>query len=305
MELGFLVKHESLRDVWEAERRFSTWLSKEENLKVLGDEIGINMVSLERESPVGEFSLDIFAYEESTKRKIIIENQLEETNHDHLGKIITYAAGKDAEVIIWIVKKAREEHRKAIDWLNEHTDDKIGFFLIELELWKIGKSLPAPKFMVVAQPNDWAKTMKSEGLLSDTQKLQYNFWRALVDYGENTDFKHQFLPRKAHPQNWFDLGIGMSGAYIMLTVNTLSERISAEIYIPDDSDLFQLFFRNKEKIEDELGFTMEWRPSSKGKVSRIITTTQGDVKQEAEWAAYFKWYIEKATKLREVFHKYR
>lgn len=305
MELGSLVKYESLRAVWDAERRFSTWLSKEENLKVLGDEIGINMVSLERESPVGEFSLDIFAHEESTKRKIIIENQLEETNHDHLGKVITYAAGKDAEVIIWIVKKAREEHRKAIDWLNEHTDDTIGFFLIELELWKIGESLPAPKFMVVAQPNDWAKTMKSEGLLSDTQKVQYNFWRALVDYGENTDFKHQFLPRKAHPQNWFDLGIGMSGAYIMLTVNTLSERISAEIYIPDDSDLFQLFYHNREKIEDELGFSMEWRSNSKGKVSRIITTTHGDVKKEAEWTAYFKWYIEKATKLREVFRKYR
>lgn len=305
MELGSLVKYEGLRDIWNEERRFSTWLSEEKNLTILSEEIGISMVPQERESPVGEFSLDILAYEESTNRKIIIENQLEGTNHDHLGKIITYAAGKDAEVIIWIVKKAREEHRKAIDWLNEHTDERIGFFLIELELWKIGESLPAPKFMVVAQPNDWAKTMKSEGQLSETQKSQYNFWRALVDYAENTDFRHQFLQRKAHPQNWFDLGIGMSGAYIMLTVNSQKETIGAEIYIPDDKELFKSFFENKEKIENALGFSLEWRANQEGKVCRIITTTHGDVKNEKEWATYFRWYIEKAAKLKEVFHKYR
>jgi hypothetical protein len=109
------------------------------------------------------------ATEDGTNRKIIIENQLADTNHDHLGKVITYAAGKDADVIIWIIKRAREEHRRAVDWLNEYTDEDIGIFLIELELWQIGDSLPAPKFNVVAKPNDWAKGMKVENNLSDTK----------------------------------------------------------------------------------------------------------------------------------------
>ena len=121
------------------------------------------MVLEETESAVGSFNVDIFAAEEGgTGRKIIIENQLEETNHDHLGKIITYASGKGAEVVIWIVKRARDEHKQAVEWLNQHTDKNIGFFLLEIELWKINDSLPAPKFNVVERPNDWAKTMLAE-----------------------------------------------------------------------------------------------------------------------------------------------
>lgn len=113
------------------------------------------------EANVGRFNVDILAEEEGSGRKIIIENQLESTDHDHLGKIITYASGYDAEIIVWVVKDAREEHKSAIDWLNEHTDEKIGFFLVQIQAWKIGNSAPAPKFNIVASPNEWAKTTKS------------------------------------------------------------------------------------------------------------------------------------------------
>lgn len=125
------------------------------------------------ESNVGDFSVDLYATEEGTGRKIIIENQLEETNHDHLGKIITYASGKDAEVIIWIVKKARDEHRKAIEWLNQHTDENAAFFLIEIELWKINDSEPAPKFSIIERPNDWAMAMKKT--LICRNQVHYNW----------------------------------------------------------------------------------------------------------------------------------
>lgn len=98
-----------LRELWRHEEYdFSTWLSKEENLTLLGDTIGLDISLIERESSVGTYSVDIYAEEQGTGRKIIIENQLEETNHDHLGKIITYASGKDAKYIIWIVKKAKD-----------------------------------------------------------------------------------------------------------------------------------------------------------------------------------------------------
>ena len=155
-KLGKIERVDDLRTIWPHEANdFSKWLAQEENLALLSETVSIDIVLEERESAVGGFSVDIFASEEGTGRKIIIENQLEETNHDHLGKIITYASGKEAEVIIWIVKRARDEHKKAVEWLNQHTDENIGFFLLEIELWRINDSLPAPKFNVVERPNDW------------------------------------------------------------------------------------------------------------------------------------------------------
>ena len=127
--LGRMERIEDLRTIWSHEARdFSKWLAQDENLKMLSDTIGISILLTERESAVGDFNVDLYATEELTGRKIIIENQLEDTNHDHLGKIITYASGKDADVIIWIVKHARDEHKQAIEWLNQHTDENIGFF---------------------------------------------------------------------------------------------------------------------------------------------------------------------------------
>ena len=126
-------------------------------MALLSDAIGIDITVDETESDVGDFSVDIFASETGTGRKIIIENQLEDTNHDHLGKLITYASGKSAEVIVWLVRHAREEHRAAIEWLNNNTDDRIGFFLCEIKLYRIGGSEPAVKFEVVEKPNDWTK----------------------------------------------------------------------------------------------------------------------------------------------------
>lgn len=154
-KLGKLEKV-NLRDIWANEEYdFSVWLSKEENLKELSNTVGIDIILEERESAVGKYSVDIYGKEDGTDRKVVIENQLEDSNHDHLGKIITYASGKDAKTIIWIVKRARDEHRQAIEWLNAHTDEEVGFFLLEIELWKIGDSAPAPKFNVVSKPNDW------------------------------------------------------------------------------------------------------------------------------------------------------
>ncbi len=129
----------------------------------MGDRIGTVIKLIRTEANVGRYNVDILAEEEGTGRKIIIENQLEDTDHDHLGKIITYASGYDAEIIIWIVKDAREEHKRAIEWLNEHTDEKIGFFLIQIQVWRIGDSVPAPKFDIVSSPNEWAKITKIAG----------------------------------------------------------------------------------------------------------------------------------------------
>lgn len=130
--LGILEEITDLRQVWLKEAAdFTPWLAEEENIAILADTVGMDITVNETESSVGDFNVDIFASETGTDRKIIIENQLEDTDHDHLGKLITYAAGKSADVIIWIVKNAREEHRAAIEWLNNFTDDRIGFFCVK------------------------------------------------------------------------------------------------------------------------------------------------------------------------------
>lgn len=191
-QLGRLEKVD-LRKAWTHEALdFSKWLSLPENLQLLSDEIGIEISLIQKEASVGKYSVDILAEEENTGRKIIIENQLEPTNHDHLGKIITYASGYDAEIIIWIVENAREEHTRAIDWLNEHTDEDINFFLIQMELWKIGDSPIAPKFQLISQPNDWARVVKDSAKqtgLSNTKVLQLEFWDKFKEYVKNEKSK--------------------------------------------------------------------------------------------------------------------
>lgn len=304
--LGKLTKITDLRTVWKHEEKdFSVWLAKEENLKELSNEIGIDIVLEERESSVGGFSLDIFAYEDGTNRKIIIENQLEDTNHDHLGKIITYAAGKDAEVIIWIVKRAREEHRQAVDWLNQHTDEKINVFLVEIELWQINDSLPAPKFQVVAKPNDWAKVMKKDGPVSDIKQLQLKFWLGFVEYAKGTDFTKYFALRKCNPQHWYSLAAGLaSGVSITLTVDTNTKMVRTELYISDNKELFNKLYGYKNQIESELGFELDWQPLPDAKASRVAIKHDSDIKNESAWNEAFKWFCEKATKMKVVFNKY-
>ena len=125
----------------------------------MADAVGLEITVDETESSVGDFNVDIYATETGTDRKIIIENQLEDTNHERLGKLITYASGKSADIVIWVVKRAREEHRSAIEWLNNHTDDNIAFFLVEIKLYQIGSSNIAVKFEVVEKPNDWTKKL--------------------------------------------------------------------------------------------------------------------------------------------------
>ena len=161
VNLGKLKEVKDLREVWPHEALdFTPWLAEDDNLALLADAVGLEITIDETESSVGDFNVDIFATETGTDRKIIIENQLEDTNHDHLGKLITYASGKDADIIIWVVKRAREEHRAAIEWLNNHTDEDIAFFLLEIKLYQIGDSEIAVKFEVVEKPNDWTKEIK-------------------------------------------------------------------------------------------------------------------------------------------------
>ena len=303
MKLGKIKRIHDLRMIWPHEANsFTKWLAKEENLSKLGEDIGIDLVLEERESSVGNFSVDIFANEESTGRKVIIENQLEDTDHDHLGKLITYASGKGAEVIVWVVKRARDEHRQAIEWLNQHTDTSLGFFLVEIELWQIDDSAIAPKFNVIERPNDWAKQMKNSENLSDRKQMLLKFWNGFNDYIAKSDiFKNDFTIRKAQPDHWYDLSVGNSSYHICMTISAQKKRLSCGVYIPDNKDLFHTFEDNKDIFQKEFGENGDWKEAAKA--TRIVIYKGFDLYNETKWEEAYAWFVENAIKTKYTFKK--
>ena len=302
MQLSKLEKVD-LREVWKHESLdFTNWLAKPENLESLSDEIGIDISLIQTEASVGNFNVDILAEEENTGRKIVIENQLESTDHDHLGKIITYASGFDAEIIVWIVKSVRDEHKQAVDWLNEHTDSNINIFAIQMEVWKISDSPYAPKFQVIAKPNDWAKAVKKSTVqseLSDTKLLQLEFWTKFKEFVR--EHKGKIKLRKAYPQHWYDVSFGFSNAHILLTANSQSEQMTCEIYIPDSKKLFSALHQQKETIESKLDEKLAWEELPEKKASRIKLIRQGSLANVDNWEQYHSWMLDRVSKFQNIF----
>jgi hypothetical protein len=304
MELSRIQKVE-LREIWKHEAtNFTRWLAKQENLALLSEEINIELTVIETEYTVGRFNVDIYAQETNTGRKVIIENQLERTDHDHLGKLITYASGVDAEIIIWIVKDGLEEHQQALEWLNENTDERINFFLIRMEIWKIGDSNPAPNFHMLTKPNNWFKTIKqslSASNFSETQTQQLKFWDSFKEYCQAK--KIDLNLRKTYPQHWYDISFGRSDCHIGLTINSQKKEMACEIYIPNAKETFQEYKKHESEIEAELG-KLQWMELPAKKASRIKLNTKADFAQESNWREYFKWFAEQALKFQEIFNKY-
>lgn len=294
-----------MRNIWEHEAfDFTEWLAKQNNLDLLSEEIGVQIKLLETSATVGRYYVDILAEEESTGRKIVIENQLEDTDHDHLGKIITYASGYDAEIVIWIVRDAREEHQRAIEWLNEHTDEKIGFFLIKIEIWQIDESNPAAKFDILVGPNEWAKTIKkspNDSELTNTKLQQLEFWTSFKKYVRSIDAKIRLqTPR---PQHWYDLSMGSSEAHVELTLNSRENRLGCEIYISKNKDLFNFLNERENEIEKIIGEKTEWVDAPVA--SRIIIRKSvSDIFDSNEAKAHFGWFYEKTVLFQKVFGKY-
>ncbi len=306
MVLGTLKEIKDLRMVWPHEAlNFTPWLSKEENLNVLADAVGLEITLDETESSVGDFSVDIFACETGTDRKIIIENQLEETNHDHLGKLITYASGKSADIIIWVVKRAREEHRAAIEWLNNHTDDKIGFFLVEIKLFQIGESAIAPKFEVIEKPNDWTKEIKKQTNSSPILQARLDYWMAFNDYAyESVAFSKEFSKRKATTDHWMTLSVGSSSYNITISQIRKYKHLLVEWFIVDDKNLYNALYLRKNEIEAEMGIELEWNELPEKKASRIIAIHDVDFENKDEWKKHFDWIMDTAVKMKKAFKKY-
>ena len=306
MKLGKLQEID-IRTVWPHEQYdFSKWLAQDENIRELGDSLNLSLTDVETETSVGNFRCDILAKDELTGKMVLIENQLEATNHDHLGKIITYASGLDAAVVVWIVASARAEHANAIEWLNKHTDNELSFFLLEVHAFKIGDSDPAPQFTIIEQPNDFAKTVKSVAKsndLNESQKQRLEFWTQFNDVVEAKG--KPFNKRKATTDHWYNVAIGSSDASISIDLVNKEHKIRVSIWISDNKDLYDSLALRKDEIEEALGFSLEWKRLDNKKASYISTYIKGlDFKKQDNYPYLMEQIIDHVLKMRKVFPQY-
>jgi hypothetical protein len=254
------------------------------------------------EVPVGTYKADILANDLSTGSTVIIENQLERTNHEHLGKILIYASGLEASIVVWIAKEITEEHRRAIDFLNEKPAPGLNVFGVEIQLWQIDDSRPAPRFEVVAMPNEFlADVRRQQQGLSATNATYLQFWERFKEYctAEGTTLR---LP-KPLPQHWYSLAVGRSGFMLSLTATRQHSRVGCEIYIEgiNANQYFQALAEEKHQIENQLG-ELEWQELPTKQATRIVRYRHGvDVTDRETWPDVQGWLKAEAERFQDVF----
>ncbi|MBT7769672.1 MAG: DUF4268 domain-containing protein [Rhodospirillales bacterium] len=305
--LGRLEKID-LRDIWKTEDQdFTPWLAREDNIALLADTLGLELEVEAQEKEVGPFRADILCKDLRNDSWVLIENQLERTDHKHLGQLITYAAGLKAVTIVWVAATFTDEHRAALDWLNAVTDDDFRFFALEVELWRIGESPAAPKFNIVSKPNEWSKTVGAATrrieteALTDTKQMQLAFWEALhAELLNHPNIRTQ----KPRPQHWTNLPIGRSGMRLGAILNSREERIGVELYLGDDnaSAYFIELETEKAEIEEALGFMPIWKALPEKRASRILFYNQGcPLDDQDRWPEYRAWITKHLEDFDRVF----
>lgn len=297
-----------LREIWPHEASdFTPWLA--ENIDELGKALGMDLELIEQEASVGDFSLDILAKDLGTSRSVIVENQLTQTDHDHLGKLITYAAGFDASIVIWVSDSIREEHRQAMDWLNQRTDSETSFFGVVVEVIKIDDSKPAFNFKLVASPNEWQKNKKRQtqrtSVSTKGEKYQ-NYFQNLID--DLRDI-HRFTSAKAgQPQNWYSFSSGVSGMTYGANFSQ-GGKARAELYIDlgdheKNKYVFDQLFNMKGEIQDSLGQEISWERLDNKRASRLALYIDGSIEEsDSELEKVKNWHIEQLLKLKAALGK--
>ena len=305
LELGNLELVDP-RLVWKNEAHdFTPWLLA--NADRLSAALGIDLELEAAEHPVGGFSLDLVGRDITNDAVLIVENQLAITDHSHLGQVLTYAAGTDASTIVWIATGFREEHRQALDWLNENTGEDTHFFGIELQVVKIGDSANAPLFNVVVQPNDWQKQVRAAtqpGATSAKGAAYMKFWRRFLDrvHVEHPDWTSG---KAVGPQNWYDMKGPISGCRYSSSFAG-QDRLRHELYI-DTGDgeknmqIFALLRDRMGQIEDEYGGALSWEELPDKRASRIADYLDGcSVLDDERLDEYIEWFLDAGVRLRRA-----
>lgn len=306
--LGKLNKVD-LREVWMSEASdFTPWLAEPDNLAILGEALGIELELEAQEKRVGRFSADIPCKDVDTDAWVLIENQLERTDHVHLGQLLTYSAGLQAAVVVWIPSKFTDEHRAALDHLNEITDERYRFFGLEVELWRISDSAPALRFNLISKPNDWSRAIGKAARklddepISELKAQQKRYWEAFRDFLNENSI--QIRPRKPRPQHWTTHSIGRTGMHLAAKVNTSEKFVAVELYLSDENAkrYFALLEQQKSGIEKDFGETLNWELLPDRKGCRIaFYKTNSDATEEAAWPEQHAWLADALERLDAAF----
>lgn len=295
------------RTIWPNEAHdFTPWLA--EHLEDLGEALGLELELVARESPVGRFSADLLARDLGTGRMAVIENQLEPTDHSHLGQLITYAAGLEATIVIWVCREMREEHRQALDWLNRGHGAATDFFGVIVELIQIDESAPAASFRPVAFPNDWSRrtagTARGTTDLSTKQQLYQQFFQQLID---GLREQHHFTNARAGQlQNWYSFSSRVRGFTYGASFAS-GGRLRTELYI-DLGDLeanqraFETLLVQKSQIETAFGEQLEWEALDGKRACRIASYRDGSIEDSAEsLEEYRNWATDRLLRFKRAF----
>ena len=302
-----------LRTIWTSEpAQFTPWLARAENLEILGETLGLELERESVEKQVGSFRADIVCRDNGTGSPVLIENQLEQTDHDHLGKLLTYAAGLQAVTVVWLAASFREEHRAALDWLNEITHEESRFFGLEIELWRVGDSPAAPKFNIISMPNDWSRSVTPAlggAKQSETKLKQMEYWSGLQSV--LNDMNGQVAGnRKPQPQHWMDYPIGRTGFHLSASMNSRERYIRVDLYISgeDAKQRLALLEQQKDEIERELGSSLEWGdelPTARdSKIAYYCRDIDPD--DESDWPRQHEWLAKHLNDMHRAFsHRVR
>ncbi len=294
------------RTVWKHEAQdFTPWLA--EHIDQLGEVLGLDLEVLEQEAGVGDFSADIIAKDLGRDRIVVIENQLEATDHKHLGQLITYAAGREAGLVVWVAREFRDEHRQALDWMNRGSPDGTEYFGVLLELLQVDSSKPAPNFRLVAAPNEWRRSSSrtaSRGGITEKGAAYQEFFQALID---DLREKHDFTnARAARPQNWYSFRSGVNGfTYGASFAN--NGRLRTEVYIDiGDADANERALAklkaSRAEIEKEYAETLFWEDLEGRRACRIACYGTGTIEDSAEELEKVRaWVVDHLLRFKRVF----
>ena len=295
----------NVRDAWQGEASdFTPWLAQPEQLETLGEILGMELELEGTEHRIGEFRADIVCREPDSGRYVLIENQLEPTNHGHLGQLLTYAAGLGDAVLVWVSSQFRADHQAALQWLNEVTSDKAQFFGIEIQVWSIDGGPMAPRLEVVVQPNEWVRQAQREaqrGELTERDQLHIDFWTGLAQTMRQRGSPLQ--PRAPWKYTHYGFPLGKTWGHLELKTITSKGKIRVLVWLrhPAVKAIFAELYGRREQIEEVFRGGLIWHEGAGDKVRWIGVELDAQIQDRASWPSQFSRLTETLERLEVAF----
>jgi hypothetical protein len=293
-----------IRSVWSSESGdFTPWLAERTNIDLLAQTLGLDLEVQALEKRVGAFRADILCKDLGSDTWVLIKNQLERSDHGHLGQLLTYASGLDAATIIWIAPKFCDEHRSALNWLNRITDERFNFFAVQVEIWSISGSLPAPKFIIASAPNDWSRAVRKTGGeiekdRSESAQRRLAYWEAFLSQLHliNTDIG---IPK---PNSLGNLRFNLQGRDLWITVYAASSLGRIGVFLRGNLEYYAVLTKERRAIELQLEILPVW--NGDGDDWNVGIRRNADPSNKADWPAQHKWLATWLENFVRVFKPY-